>query len=92
VMVCFLSVCLFLCFFVFPSFLLSVKPWTSDLCISISISIYLRSFDLRKGYCLDIEHVISIHNTMRYQIYNLSQYKIVGYRSCQYIIQCDTGE
>jgi hypothetical protein len=61
--------------------------------ISISISIYLRSFDPRKGYCpLDIEHVISIHNTIRYQIYNLSQYKIVGYRSCQYIIQCDTGE
>jgi hypothetical protein len=72
-----LQVCLFmyLLAFIVGIFFRSSFPSSSSplpfISVCICICIYLRSFDLRKGYCpLDIEHVISIHNTMRYRISN----------------------
>jgi hypothetical protein len=66
--------------------LISAQLQDISVSILIGICIYWRSFDPRKGYCpLDVEHVISIHNTMRYRSSNgqeltencsLLQYKI----------------
>jgi hypothetical protein len=50
---------------VFLIALLSIAPIVYTICI------YLLLFDPRKGYCpLDTEHVINIHNTVRYRISN----------------------